>query len=63
MLDWQLRVIEEAKELKIKLDNLKPFVESEFFGTLTENEMFYLEKQLEAMILYSDAIEARIKTF
>ena len=63
MLDWKLRVIEEAKELKVKLDKLKPFVESEFFRTLPESEMFYLEKQLEAMALYSEAIEGRIKTF
>jgi hypothetical protein len=63
MLDWQLRVIEEAKELKIKIDKLKPFVESEFFGTLKKDEMYYLERQLEGMILYSNAIESRTKTF
>jgi hypothetical protein len=63
MKDYQIRVIEEKKELYKKIEKLELFTSSDKFFELSDTEMRNLEFQLDVMILYYKILEARISCF
>lgn len=64
MKPHQLRVVEEAKELKDKTVKLNDFIGgSEFFESLDVEEKRRLMKQLRVMSAYLEILEERINNF
>ncbi|WP_428743187.1 crAss001_48 related protein [Tenacibaculum sp.] len=59
----QLRVIEEKKELDMKLFNLSNFLFSEKFEELEMSDKHLLNSQFDIMRRYSEILETRIKNF
>ena len=63
MEDWQNRVIEEEKELKVKIDKLVVFFNTDTFKKLSKNEKILLDEQCKAMMAYSSCLRGRIILF
>ena len=63
MEDYQLRVIEEEKQLKTKIVDLFNFIESDSFGELDSTECFLLRRQYEIMNDYDRVLKSRIERF
>ena len=64
MKDYQLRVVEEKKELDLKLEALDNFLTSEHFTTKvssTQQDLLFLQHQW--MSNYSKVLELRIQDF
>lgn len=61
----QLRVVEEKKELDIKIKNLQVFLEdkSGFISKVSEEEEGDLRHQLHLMYKYSEILKKRINRF
>ncbi len=60
----QQRVVEEAKELMIKIEALANFtINNNIFRSLSENEQSRLRRQLIVMIDYHNILEERIINF
>ena len=62
MKDYKERVLEEAQELKAKLNLLSDtvFTVDGEFDALPKHEQFLLYEQLDAMQKYFNALEARL---
>lgn len=60
---YQERVIAETKELDIKIERLKNFLESKELQLLKHDEIERLHSQLNAMRLYRYALGDRIAHF
>lgn len=61
---FQQRVVDEKKELDVKIDNLKKFIaESPTFKTLPVEEQARMQSQYYAMTRYSDVLGERIAAF
>ena len=63
MKPYQLRVIEEQKELQIKLDALKLFLDKECPENIDSDDWYLLEQQFDAMCRYNDILKKRIFWF
>lgn len=66
MQDWQLRVIEEYKELNDKIKKLLNFLDSDTnlsISNLTTDQVHYMTEQLYSMQLYSNVLIKRIHSF
>lgn len=69
MKDFQKRVLNEKKELDLKLDKLIEFIQSEdrglsyMFGGLSVFEQSRLRRQQVIMELYSEILSKRINNF
>ena len=61
--EWQLRVIEEKKELADKLDKLCKFVVGEAFKALPATQQNLLNRQWVHMKSYLDVLNERIAAF
>jgi hypothetical protein len=61
--DYKTRVIEEEKELTLKIDSLYSFVESERFKELDVSEQGLLIEQRGFMIEYQEVLQKRISKF
>jgi hypothetical protein len=59
----QQRVIDEKKELDGKRERLQSFIGGETYRTLDPTEQSRLNRQLEAMTLYSNILGERIAAF
>ena len=60
---YQLRVVEEKKELDEKIERLKAFMEGSIFASLDRDERSRLTLQLEHMNGYSEVLGQRIAAF
>lgn len=63
MEEYQLRVIEEKKELDIKRENLKKFVKTDIFNNLDLISKQLMLNQKELMLGYSVVLHERITHF
>lgn len=63
MQPYQERVVEEKKELDLKLEKLQVFLQSESFGHIHEAERFRLRLQEVYMRSYSEVLQDRIAAF
>ena len=63
MEEFQKRVVEEKEALDDKLTRLVPFIGSETFNGLPEDEQKRLRRQEMLMELYSDILAERIANF
>ena len=63
MKPHQERVVTEKNELDAKRENLTVFLGSEVCRTLHKMEQSRLNRQLEAMTLYSNILGERIAAF
>lgn len=63
MKPYQLRVIEEQKELKIKLEALREFLEKDRPEYVDSDEWYLLDEQFGAMCKYNKILEERIFWF
>jgi hypothetical protein len=63
MLDFQLRVIDERAGLCEKIDRLGPFIGSDIYDTLPDEEQKRLQRQLEIMHQYEEVLQERIQAF
>lgn len=61
MSDFKTRLLTEKSELDEKIHKLSPFIGSETFKKIDENQQFLLEIQLRQMQAYSKTLEMRIK--
>lgn len=59
----EMRVIEEKRELKLKLNKLEDFLESDLFETLDDLDKNLLSDQFRYMMLYDDILNRRISKF
>ena len=59
----QERVIEERNQLDVKRMKLRAFIGGTVWRGLPEAEQSRLNRQLEAMTLYSDILAERINAF
>lgn len=60
---WQLRVIEEKKELDARLVKLSEFLSGKAFAVMTEEDQELLLSQKNHMNCYSDILGKRIARF
>ena len=60
---WQLRVIEEKKELDARLVKLSEFLTGKAFQEMTEDDQELLLSQKNHMNCYSDILGKRIARF
>jgi len=60
---YQERVVLEKKELDDKISKLSPFIGSEKFSSVKEEEANRLRNQLSIMIDYSNILGERIDNF
>jgi hypothetical protein len=60
---YQERVVLEKKELDEKISKLSPFISSEKFLSVEQNEADRLRNQLSVMIDYSNILGERIANF
>lgn len=63
MLQWQIRVTEERRDLDAKLAKLDAFIASPAFGNLDEAEQRRLRLQRPLMRAYSGILGQRIDAF
>lgn len=65
MQEHQLRVVEERKELGIKISALYSFIccDDKYSTDLTEDDKNYLLRQGEVMVEYLRILDLRIKSF
>jgi hypothetical protein len=63
MEEHQKRVVEEAKELKTKLDKLGEFIAGDMFVNVVEDEQNRLIRQERIMTEYYDVLTERIDAF
>ena len=63
MLPYQLRVIDEKKDLDLKIENLMEFFETETYEGLSEEERSRMRSQRDVMKKYSDILRLRIANF
>lgn len=63
LLDYQKRVIEEKDALDHKRGLLAAFIGGSLWRALPEQEQSRLNRQLEAMTLYSNILQERIQSF
>lgn len=66
MQDWQLRVLEEYKEINDKIRKLSNFLDSDTnlsISNLTTEQVHLMTEQLYSMQLYSNALIKRIHSF
>lgn len=63
MKPHQERVVTEKSELDDKRQNLHNFTSGETYASLDKAEQLLLQRQLEAMTLYSQILGERIATF
>jgi hypothetical protein len=63
MKAYQQRVINEKSCLDDKLGKLTKFIESDEFDALEDDDRKLLVKQEDAMSIYSEILEDRIKRF
>lgn len=62
MLDYVERMVNEEKELAIKVKKLNEFINgNEIFKNLPEDEQIDMEMQLLAMQMYHKALSRRLK--
>ena len=60
---YQLRVVDERRELCDKITKLQTFLASDKLKTLPEDEQSRLKMQCHAMCLYAEILSARIAAF
>lgn len=58
---FELRLVEEQKELAIKIDKLSTFMRSDDFKTIGSTQQSLLITQYKAMDTYSSCLEMRIR--
>lgn len=63
MLDFQQRVVDEAKELEVKVIALFSFIRGKVFPSIDNQEQTLLSAQYEAMRAYLAILKARIERF
>ena len=63
MQPYQQRVVDEKDELDAKRDRLRAFFGTDLYRELDPTEQSRLNRQLEAMTLYSNILEERIAAF
>ena len=63
MEDYQIRVVEEKRELDAKLEKLNVFLGTDLCKKLDLAEIINLSRQSVAMEMYSKVLEERIKHF
>ena len=63
MSTYQDRVIEEAIELKFKIDKLIDFMHGDFYPTLTPTDQGLLMVQLSHMKSYAAVLRDRVQRF
>ncbi len=63
MQAWQQRVVDEKKELDVKIGALNEFLNDDYFNKLNDLQKQLLEDQFEAMATYSNVLNLRIVTF
>lgn len=63
MQDFQMRVVEEKKELDIKIEGLSKFIKGDFFSSLDRSEQVRMAIQSGLMRNYSDVLQERINNF
>ena len=63
MQPYQQRVVEEAADLKSKLDNLDAFIASKTFHTIRSDEQSRLYEQAIHMRAYLHVLDDRIAAF
>lgn len=63
MQEYQQRVIEEKKELDIKITNLSKFLHTDTYESLTQLNKDLLDDQLNVMLQYSGILSQRIELF
>lgn len=60
---WQQRVVDEAKELKEKLDKLLSYQDTEAFEKLPVQDKMLLLNQAHCMLSYQFYLNQRIQRF
>ena len=60
---FQQRVVEENRELRVRLDNLNQFVQTEMFNQLPHVEKGRMLRQRSLMADYADVLDERIANF
>jgi hypothetical protein len=60
---YQERVVQEKKDLDVKIEALKTFIEGDAFHEVEEDEQKRMLDQLEAMDTYSEILGDRIDNF
>lgn len=63
MKPFQQRVVEEQKELDIRLGKLRVFIGTATFKDLPTAERKRMWRQLDAMTVYSNVLVERIEAF
>ena len=63
LLPHQERVIVERDELRVRLDKLSAFVETQYFAGLSVAEQVRLTRQVKAMRVYHECLCERIDAF
>lgn len=63
MPDYQVRVVEERRELDVKIASLDEFTRASAFTALDQSERHRLEHQLSIMQAYSFVLGERINAF
>ena len=63
MEQYQIRVMEEKKELDAKIDKLAAFIKTAQFSELTDEHRGLLVQQLRAMRVYTDILGERVELF
>lgn len=63
LLPHQLRVVEELKDLTVKIEKLQKFLETSTFENLCDEEQLMLEDQLRWMEGYAEALDSRVVWF
>lgn len=63
MEDYQIRVIDEWKELGERIDRLTKFMYSPKFLKVKKDEQVRLRLQMNVMLNYSEILSDRIKNF
>lgn len=60
---YTMRVIEERDDLKVKVDKLTKFLDSEQFTLLPFSDKILLRCQLDAMHMYLEVLNERVGLF
>jgi hypothetical protein len=61
--EYQIRVVDEQRELQSRLDKLSAFVSSPNFGMLPEAEQDRMFRQANVMAQYNAILRERIAAF
>jgi len=62
MEDFKVRLIKEITELRVKLDKITDFINSDKFDKLDYSQSTLLNIQADAMSMYLKCLTARFKT-